>query len=69
MADVREYKAIINGAETTVQLTEDEAKRLGAVPINSSETPTDPATIAPAGGVVDTKARTDVKNKAVGPGI
>lgn len=36
MGELREYHARINGADTTVQLTEADAKRLGATPVTAA---------------------------------
>ncbi|MFF0942696.1 hypothetical protein ACFYE2_00500 [Kocuria sp. CPCC 205300] len=36
---MREYEVVINGAETTVQLSDEDAKRIGAVPTTRKSEP------------------------------
>lgn len=54
MADLKEYSIVVSGIATTALLNEDDAARLGAVPI---ETPAAPL-------VVDAKSRPEVRNAA-----
>jgi hypothetical protein len=60
MAELREYRYLTNGHETTGMLSDDDAKLLNAVPLAG------PTTVASADqGAPDTKAR-PVANKARG---
>jgi len=36
MAELRIYKVLVNGNETTMQLTEEDAKQLGAEPVDKT---------------------------------
>lgn len=45
MSELREYRVNLNGHETTQMLTDEDAKRLGGVLVNTADT--DAATAAP----------------------
>lgn len=62
MGPLREYDLKINGSPTTVLLTEEDAKKLGATPVREPELPA--ADLPPDD--VDTKARRPM-NKARRP--
>jgi hypothetical protein len=61
VSELREYT--LAGSDTTVQLTEADAERLGATPVTPAPAP-DPAPAEDAPAEADSKART-VRNKAV----
>jgi hypothetical protein len=58
MADLKEYRYVVNGIPTTAMLSEHDAELLGAVPVDSEPAPTRD---------VHAKARTHVPNMSRHP--
>lgn len=65
MAELKEYRVNVNGNETTMQLSERDAERLGGVPVTSKSEPLSDRDAAERHIDARTKARSaDVANTA-----